>query len=37
MMIREHHTDGTSEPHRLLILDVAGSRVATVHAYAVTS
>jgi len=26
MMIREHHTDGTSEPHRLLILDVAGQQ-----------
>jgi RNA polymerase sigma-70 factor (ECF subfamily) len=31
--LREHAADGTSQPHRLLVLDIEGDRIATLHAY----
>ena len=32
--LREHTPDGSSRPHRLLVLDVDGDRIAALHAYA---
>jgi RNA polymerase sigma-70 factor (ECF subfamily) len=31
--LREQRTDGTSQPHRLLVLDVEDERIATLHAF----
>jgi RNA polymerase sigma-70 factor (ECF subfamily) len=31
--LREHAADGTSQPHRLLVLDIEGDRIVTLHAY----
>jgi RNA polymerase sigma-70 factor (ECF subfamily) len=33
VMLSKHAADGTSRPHRLLVLDVAGDRIATLDAY----